>query len=389
MIAMLLDTLPNVNEMKAFLLDTSHNTEPVLADWRDRISKSALDVLRWIVASNRSCIIHDDQTPTTANMTDPISSSKQDRVFGMDGYMQFRFAQGAPDKEQRFVDSVTAATTRLDLKDPTIFAWHGSPLSNWHGILREGLHFKDTLNGRAYGNGVYMSPHFTTSSSYAGQRWHGSASTWPQSKLKISSAISLNEVVNSPSEFVSKSPHFVVAQLDWIQSRYLFVRCETLEDITEPTVTKAPSVYYAQDPSYTAMGPKGLPVVIPVTAVSQRRRHAMSVITNTNSNGGFNPLPPYPASQPPVTVASSYTPVPAKRVHKLFGRGEKPSVDKKIGQKNFPDGQMADEQGSGTPGPGKQGRLQAAPVPPLADEEESDERLLVCKSPLLETTNCV
>jgi ubiquitin-conjugating enzyme E2 Q len=51
----------------------------------------------------------------------------------------------------RFVKSVTETETRLNLKHPTLFAWHGSALHNWHSIIREGLHFDQTVNGRAYG----------------------------------------------------------------------------------------------------------------------------------------------------------------------------------------------------------------------------------------------
>jgi len=112
----------------------------------------------------------------------------------------------------------------LKLKYPTLFAWHGSPLQNWHSIIREGLHFKDTAHGRAFGHGVYHSLDCNTSIGYSGgyHGGYGSASYWPMSDLKISQALALNEIVNAPGEFVSKTPHLVVAQLDWIQTRYLF-----------------------------------------------------------------------------------------------------------------------------------------------------------------------
>ncbi|KAK2765573.1 hypothetical protein FQN54_008427 [Arachnomyces sp. PD_36] len=271
----LLDTLPDVFQMKEYL-EKQHSAEASLTKWRDRISRHALDILRWIVASNRSCIMQDDHPITgnltnksTANNSTPVSET---RVSGMDGYMQFRLAQGAPDKEQRFVNAVTEATNRLNLKHPTIFAWHGSSLSNWHGILREGLHFREVLHGRAFGHGVYMSSHFHVSLSYMGNGYTGET-IWPQSKLKITSAISLNEVVNSPSEFVSNSPHLVVAKLDWIQARYLFVQCKSPPEASgSQHATATPSVFYQQDPTYTAQGPNRKPIVIPITAVSQRRR---------------------------------------------------------------------------------------------------------------------
>jgi ubiquitin-conjugating enzyme E2 Q len=270
---MLLDLLPSVSEMRDYLVNGRSNPQRVLADWRERIPKSALDVLRWIIASNRSCIIQEN--PDSANYG-------EDSVFGVDNYMQFRFAQGAPDKEQRFIQSVAATTASPTgrKQHPTLFAWHGSPLSNWHSIVREGLHFRQTLNGRAYGNGVYMSPHFTTSVGYMQPYTYSPGSplgfTWPQSMLKVTSAISLNEVVNMPEQFVSSSPHFVVAQLDWIQTRYLFVQCNadgaSLSAFNERS---KPVVYYEQDPRHPAVGPSNSQVLIPMSTFSQQRRAGM------------------------------------------------------------------------------------------------------------------
>src|SRR6185436_7038548 len=84
----LLDTLPDVLSMKEWL---EKNTNSELAEWRDRISPAALGILRWVVASCRACI---------------MQQSDDERVFGMPGWTQFRFAMGAPDKERRFMDSV-------------------------------------------------------------------------------------------------------------------------------------------------------------------------------------------------------------------------------------------------------------------------------------------
>jgi ubiquitin-conjugating enzyme E2 Q len=71
------------------------------------------------------------------------------------------------DKERRFIEQVDAKAASLKSTYPTIFAWHGSPLFNWHSIVREGLHFKYIACGRAYGNGVYMAQDFHTSAGYS------------------------------------------------------------------------------------------------------------------------------------------------------------------------------------------------------------------------------
>ncbi|KAM5448542.1 putative E2 ubiquitin-conjugating enzyme [Microsporum audouinii] len=282
MIVSLLDTLPTVVEMKEYLTENPRGSQRTLAQWKDKISKSALDILRWIVASNRSCIIQDDPDPIGDDTVSPPTNN--DRVRGVAGYMQFRFAQGAPDKEERFSQAVMAAKERLQKPHATLFAWHGSHLSNWHGILREGLHFKETLHGRAFGHGVYMSPHFDTSASYlnTASTWdslvgpHSGTETWPSSKLGVISAISLNEVVNSPRDFVSTTPHLVVSQLDWIQTRYLFVSCSLNKNVGATQETKSPP-YYHQDPRYVAHGPHFKQITIPLSAFSQQRRLALGI----------------------------------------------------------------------------------------------------------------
>ncbi|KAJ5114715.1 hypothetical protein NUU61_000474 [Penicillium alfredii] len=253
-IVALLNTLPSITSMKSFLESSCNDT--LLSSWKDRISPAALDLLRWIVASNRSCIMQDNDDP-------------QHLVSGMDGYIQFRLAQGAPDKEQRFIDAVNSVSLAANPQHPTIFAWHGSPLRNWHSILREGLHFKNIANGRACGNGVYLSRHFGTSLGYT-QVNRAPFLGWPNSRLNIQSVISLNEVVNAPQKFVCINPHYVVQYLDWIQPRYLFVKGNGF--VSPPKPGEPPSLVYNQDPNRCAYGPKGTAIVIPISALSSQRR---------------------------------------------------------------------------------------------------------------------
>lgn len=281
-IRMLLDTLPSITRMKEYLENGRHSS---LQSWAERLSPAALGVLRWIIASNRSCILQVDNH-------DSSKKSYEERVSGMPEYMQFRFAQGAPDKEQRFVQSVRENIDPKKTEYPTLFAWHGSSLHNWHSIMREGLHFKDIINGRACGNGVYFSPQALTSVGYSGMyRYVPSSGSgredspytmpwiWPHTQLRIDNALSLNEIVNRPDKFVSTNPHLVVAQLDWIQTRYLFVRCQTKQEGIQDTT---PTEVYAQDPSYTAIGALNQPISIPITAVSKSRRPVTKVSKNGN-----------------------------------------------------------------------------------------------------------
>jgi ubiquitin-conjugating enzyme E2 Q len=126
----LLDLLPSINDMRKYLQRKKQST---LNSWVDRLSPAALGVLRWIIASNRACIMQ---------VEDPDASSfkSQERLCGMSGWTQFRFAMGAPDKERRFVQAVRDTSNRLNLEYDTLFAWHGSPLYNWHSIIREGTY---------------------------------------------------------------------------------------------------------------------------------------------------------------------------------------------------------------------------------------------------------
>ncbi|KAG8528281.1 uncharacterized protein KY384_007198 [Bacidia gigantensis] len=263
-ICMLLDTLPSLPEMHKYLLSRG-SQELSLRHWADRISPASLGLLRWIIASNRSCIVQVDNLEGTTRKSEA-------RVSGMPGWMQFRFAQGAPDKEQRFITSIRETTPTAT--HPTRFAWHGSPLYNWHGIVREGLHFNEISHGRAYGNGVYHAMDVHTSCGYSGHHLHpnvyqGGPYKWPPSQLNVSSAVALNEIVNAPQQFVSSQPYLVVAQLDWIQSRYLFVKCNV--DGWQIPDTE-PSEIYSLDPMATPRGQNGTPLVLPLNAVSKARR---------------------------------------------------------------------------------------------------------------------
>jgi ubiquitin-conjugating enzyme E2 Q len=124
-----------------------------------------LGLLRWIIASNRSCIVQVDKCPGQ-EATDPSIRLEQKCSNVSDNWVQFRFAQGAPDKEQRFLNALRTEKQNLDPRYPTLFAFHGSPLGNWHSIIRHGLDFNDTLHGRAYGHGVYHALDQSTSIGY-------------------------------------------------------------------------------------------------------------------------------------------------------------------------------------------------------------------------------
>ncbi|KAK6585901.1 hypothetical protein PZA11_000958 [Diplocarpon coronariae] len=262
-IVMLIESLPSIRELRTYLIHQSHSTEPSLRSWKDRLSPAALGILRWIIASNRSCIVQVDRCPGQTNEELATSKIRLDqRVTNIsENWVQFRFAQGSPDKEQRFLKALRDQQANFNAKYPTLFAFHGSPLQNWHSIIRTGLDFKETVHGRAYGHGVYHALDQGVSITYA----QANASFWHGSELRITSAMSLNEIVNCPSQFASNSPYLVVQHIDWIQCRYL---CGS---INKPKTKRDVTGEVEQDPRRPVKSVESKLIGIPLCAASLSR----------------------------------------------------------------------------------------------------------------------
>ncbi|KAH7134726.1 hypothetical protein B0J13DRAFT_641358 [Dactylonectria estremocensis] len=285
--------IPSVLEMRGYLMEQPGR---LLKSWK-RMDPSTLALLNWIVASNRSFIVQDDAVPNQKipdedalsfnPNADPVTVAPithPNRVQGMDGtWMQFRFAQGSPEKEQKFIRELETQgqDNGAETPFPSLFAWHGSPLGSWHGIIRTGLDFSTSLHGRTFGNGVYFSSDFAVSNGYSGftgpnpTRLNG----WPNSLLHISSAISICEIINKPEKFVSSTPHYVVDKVEWIQCRYLFVRVRPddmaiAQPLPKPLVNDS-SGYLTQDPARSLIGPKRCEINIPLSAIPARRRQSL------------------------------------------------------------------------------------------------------------------
>ncbi|GAB1313257.1 UBC core domain-containing protein [Madurella fahalii] len=278
----ILDTLPPILDIEEWLTAHPHHSFRSM----NRISPAAASLLQWIVSSNRSCIFQVDRSRIVtrhlfedgnnhrlaSQLAGRGRNREHERIPGMDGWVQFRFAQGSPDKELRFNRALKEVAEKVSLgAHPTIFAWHGSNMANWHSIVRTGLDYQDTRNGRAYGNGVYFSPHFDTSTGYS-----SGGQCWPNSDLLISTCLSLNEIINAPEQFVSKNPHYVVSQLDWHQCRYLFVKASagwgrlSLDQPTSVATNNPDQEWYPQAPGAEVRGPSGQPLQIPVSAIPLR-----------------------------------------------------------------------------------------------------------------------
>jgi len=80
----MLDILPSVAEMKQYLARKAQST---LGSWVDRLPPAALGILRWIIASNRACIMQVDEADEST-----YGRKGEDRLYGMPGWSQYRFA---------------------------------------------------------------------------------------------------------------------------------------------------------------------------------------------------------------------------------------------------------------------------------------------------------
>ncbi|KAK8106872.1 Ubiquitin-conjugating enzyme E2 [Apiospora kogelbergensis] len=260
-ILMQLQTIPSVAKMRTYL---EANPTQQIEKW-DRLTPAASKLLRWIVASNRSCIMQVDECPTEdGRKPDQGLARPQEHISGVNGWLQFRFAQGSPEKEVQFQE----ALKMVDKPHKTILAWHGSAVSNWHSIIRQGLNFEEIQNGRAYGDGVYFGHDFQTSLGYASrtyQRIGAEKTYWPNSALKICAAVSLNELVNLPEQFKFNNSFCIVVQhVHWIQCRYLFVQPVSLmSHPSTPISTKGGTGVeeFIQDPANEAQGNGGRLIV--------------------------------------------------------------------------------------------------------------------------------
>ncbi|KAF5711882.1 hypothetical protein FMUND_8775 [Fusarium mundagurra] len=299
--------IPPVQTMRQYLIEVPGRR---LSSWRG-IEGSALRLLNWIVASNRSHIVQDSPVPGASaaeEQTQNTSASSSLARSAHSQWMQFRFAQGSPEKEHIFFNELQKISrSRTGKTYQTLFAWHGSPLSNWHSIIRTGLDFSNTLHGRAHGDGVYLARDFDTSRAYSNRE---TLKVWPSSALKTTSVISMCEIVNSPSQFVSTNPFFVVNRIDWIQCRYLFVQIQLRQP--ESSITGSyeglfpdrvqGEDYIEQDPAYRLTHGM-LPVHIPLSAIPKSRRRAFGkgqqngtgssidhpiIVDDSDSNGSPN-----------------------------------------------------------------------------------------------------
>lgn len=114
----------------------------------DTSNPAVYPLIQWIITSNRSHIVKLPQEKQLEFMHTPH---------------QFLLVSSPPAKEAAFHEAKK--------KYNSTFAFHGSSIENWHSIIRQGLMnasgTKLQVNGAAYGKGIYLSPHISTSMGYS------------------------------------------------------------------------------------------------------------------------------------------------------------------------------------------------------------------------------
>jgi hypothetical protein len=146
------------------------------------LGERGLDLVRWILLSNRSHLI---SLPSTMCM----------REFG--DSTQFLTLLASPEAEDIF--------QKLKAEFGSCFLWHGSGAERWHSIVRTGLRNATgtalQANGAAHGSGIYL----TSSSNVSWQYSKSSNNNYKKSNLKSPlDVMALCEVANIPSSDVSK-----------------------------------------------------------------------------------------------------------------------------------------------------------------------------------------
>jgi hypothetical protein len=214
-ICRLLNKLPSVAELVK--LAKVPNGLQTLKDTDQRL----LPLLRWIILSNTA---HIKKLEKPDQMIAGLAKH----------WLQFKMTISTAEKEATFQHHKDAHEGK------TIFAFHGSPLVNWHSTLRTSLNFNKSIHGRAYGDGIYHAFSSQVSMEYTGGRYripkaHEVAVHWKNADMRVTSMLSVNEIVLDTSTFVSQTPYLVVNSPDKVQTRYLIIRAreglvETVEN---------------------------------------------------------------------------------------------------------------------------------------------------------------
>jgi len=164
-----IDACPAVDDMQAW----AKQGDVVLKKELSKIDALLYPLLIWIITSNR-CHLR--------------RLNESERIKAIDTEYQFALCSATPQREKDF--------QQLRARNSSFLAWHGSPMGNWHSILRMGLRnyskTKHQANGAAYGSGIYFGKNFSLSWGYCRP---GTNPGWSKSRFGVSmSCMALCEI---------------------------------------------------------------------------------------------------------------------------------------------------------------------------------------------------
>jgi poly [ADP-ribose] polymerase 6/8 len=186
-----INCLEGIHELMEFKTD-----ERALRVFLEKKDPLLYRLIRWVLSSNRAFIKKIDPDMHLSQMQTPH---------------QYLLLSSPPEKKAKF--------DAYRLEFGSFFAFHGSALENWHAIMRKGLrNLSNTefmTTGAAYGAGIYLSPHASTSKGYArfGRGWDKSRF----GSVNVT-CMAICEIIDHPSLAGMPNPHYVVQNEDLVST---------------------------------------------------------------------------------------------------------------------------------------------------------------------------
>jgi len=150
-----------------------------------------------------------------------------------DSFQQFAVVHGSPEADERFEE--------LASRHGIAFGFHGSPLSKWYSILRNGLrNMSDTrlmTNGAVLGAGVYLAKNLQTAHHYC-SGFAGSSYGVQGQQIRV---VAIVEYVNDPAlqhHSLFSDEILFKGEVAGIRLRYLLVESAGTSGITSMTVDR-------------------------------------------------------------------------------------------------------------------------------------------------------
>uniref|UniRef100_A0A0B6ZET6 PARP catalytic domain-containing protein n=1 Tax=Arion vulgaris TaxID=1028688 RepID=A0A0B6ZET6_9EUPU len=208
------DILTNIPHVKDMLKYDENELKKILLQKHEL----CYPLLRWIISSNRSHIVK-------------LPHKMQLDFMGTKHQFMMRNSPPLEDKQFRVYKE----------KYGSIFAFHGSPIENWHAIIREGLIVASgtdrMLNGSVYGKGIYLSPYLGTAFGYCRANRYD---RWKQ-------------ITNDKKGLKSNDKEVLKTEmpLDYIQGKPELLSCITLCEVIDcPSLKKFENIWTCEESEY-------------------------------------------------------------------------------------------------------------------------------------------